>query len=206
MNRIAAATLALAFALTGCTGSPKANLTPQAPPTPAHYIPLEPEPAESPEPAPTAPGTIPGTNLTAGPKPGTALGPTGMVLDLVPTDPNRRFECRTLTGHERRALSTLMHGDPPPSKMPAPTAADITDSASVVVWWETYETADGTAYSTNAMVTNGKRFANVHPGKGVWPGTHSHIGLAFADGPKALAAARECVTAGVDMDADHIAD
>lgn len=183
MNRIAAATLALAFALTGCTGSPKANLTPQAPPTPVHYIPLEPEPAENPEPTPTAPSVIPGTNLTAGPEPGTVLSDSGTTLRLIPTDPARKFRCRPATATERRHLD-LAVGEGVYSTSKPIRAVDLSEGYSVVAYWD--------YVGGRSLIISGQRFTTLGTGEN-WHGTHTHAGLAFADGPTAAQAARECI-------------
>lgn len=129
---------------------------------------------------------LPGTTLPMGPDPGTALGPTGIVLQYVPADPKFAPKCRALTANERWQVATILGHDVPTGK-PEPRAVDLPEDIAVVAYWR----AQGKGSTLEHFVTDGQQFSNIEAD---WPGSHSFAGIAFADGPKALKAARRCVS------------
>lgn len=134
---------------------------------------------------------IPGTRLPQGPEPGTALGPTGVVLRYVPPVAGYVPKCRELTSSEGAQLADLRgEGWRQPSSKPAPAAVDVGEGIVVVAYWN--QGTGGGESVDMAFVTNGKRHTNIGSN---WPGSHTHAGVALADGPAAIAAAHECVRA-----------
>lgn len=186
------ATVAAAVvALSGCTPT----LTPSpatATPAPSSFVPAptsDPSPTATPSPTPEL---IPGTNLTAGPEPDTVIGPTGAVLRFVPADPSWTPKCRPITDAERADLERHVGGQGGSLRgvnysKGAPQAVDLPEAGwSVIAFWDRWE--GGESFDAGAVRGGGST-----SGVGTaWPGTHTWGGAAFADGPEALRAAREC--------------
>ena len=171
--------------LAGCAASPAPTPTPQP-----SYVPW---PSETPSPQSTiTPGlsVVPGTRLTVGPTPGTVLGEGGTPVRFVPADATLSFKCRPLTAQERKQADASLSGGPFVSARPA-RAVDLPEEGfAVVAYWGRGE--DGGARPW-AFVTGGGRISDLYD---PWRGTHTLAGVAFADGPKALETARECIGAG----------
>ena len=165
--------LAGALLLTGCTLASAPSPTPTAAPATAAGA--------------AYPSVVPGTDLIAGPTPGTVRGRWGGVLRFVPADPSLSLECRKLTDAERVRVSQTLTGAVIDSTRPA-RAVDLPEAGfAVVAYWGR---VDGGERQTFALVTGGGRSSDLYPG---WPGTHGLAGVAFADGPKVAAAALECI-------------
>lgn len=179
-------------AVTGCTASDVGpTVAPPSVAVPAAST-APPTPESTPTPAASAMLVefIPGTRLPAGPEPGTALGPTGAVLRFVPAEPGRTFKCRALSASERAQLADLRGPDwGQPSAKPNPVAVDVGENVVVVAYWDNFR--GGRDALDNAFVTNGTRYTNIGSN---WPGSHTHAGVALADGPAAIRAARECIS------------
>lgn len=135
----------------------------------------------------TPPGVVPRTMLTTGPTPGTVLGSGGRVGRYVDFDPSMSFKCRPLTEGERVQAGNSLSGGKFQAKRPA-RAVDLPEEGfAVVAFWGTDENGKARPW---AVVTGGGRLSDLYD---TWPGSHTLAGVAFADGPKALAAARTCV-------------
>lgn len=81
-----------------------------------------------------------------------------------------------------------MAGGAPDWNRPA-RAVDLPEEGfAVVAYWKRWDDGKREVF---ALVTGGGRFSDLPPG---WRGSHTLAGVAFADGPKALQAARECVS------------
>lgn len=182
--RFIAVALAIAV-LAGCSATPE----PVAPePTTA------PQPSASPSAAwPSPSHLIPGTPLKAGPTPGTVIGPTGAHLRYVPPVAGWVPECRPASADELAAMRRQAQavGNTPNTKRGPAVAVDLPEPGwSVVAYWNTWPNGE----EHDAALVRG---ANGHAsGVGwAWAGTHTYGGAAFADGPEALRAARECMGA-----------
>lgn len=154
------------------TPAPSASATPSAAwPSPSHLI--------------------PGTGLTAGPREQTVIGPTGAHLRYVPPVPGWEPECRPATDDELASLRRYDKGigHTPNTKRGAPVAVDLPEPGwSVVAYWTTW--GSGETHDTQLVRGANGRASGIGT---AWSGTHTYGGAAFADGPKALRAARECL-------------
>ncbi|MDO5535451.1 MAG: hypothetical protein Q4F65_12480 [Propionibacteriaceae bacterium] len=198
--RFVVAGVAAALVLSGCAAVDEPEIT-VAPPS-MGVVPEEyrtPSPTHKP-PTPSVatpsgrPGEyIPGTRLLAGPEPGTALGPTGVaVLRFVPHDPAWSPTCRPATTAELADVEYYTRVGTAGKRVGyargAPQAVDLPEAGwSVISYWGEWD--DGEVELTAAV-----RGGGATSGLGTaWAGSHTHGGKAFADGPEAMRAARECL-------------
>lgn len=118
-----------------------------------------------------------------------ATGLYGRRLRLIPSDPAATLACRDLTAAEK-AMTEIRYRVPDPS--PA-AAVDVAEGWTVVAW--VHKGLD------RAFLTDGGEFAwgtsyQAIPADGTWRGTHTNVGVALADGARALRIAQECVRQG----------
>lgn len=164
----------MSLALSGCsTGIRQSEFTA----TPDYVSPSE---SAHPTAASNPAVFIEGTRLKAGPEPNTALGPNGDILRFVAADPAWSPKCRAITQAEKRQLDLL--GDASAGTVSA--AVDAPGGLVIIA----YQHRDGDLI---AFVTDGERFSGV--GSSGWTGSHTHAGVAVADGPRAQQAALDCL-------------
>ncbi|HRL50727.1 MAG TPA: hypothetical protein PLA49_15305 [Propioniciclava sp.] len=112
----------------------------------------------------------------------------GRELRQIASDPSAAFTCRELTASERDATRIRYK-----VAAPSPAAAvPVADGWSVVAWLNKGERM--------AFLTNGKPYDwgtsyQAIPVDGSWRGTHTNMGIALEDGPRALSAALQCLDA-----------
>ena len=110
----------------------------------------------------------------------------GKRLRLVPSDPSATFACRALTASGRNMTQIRYQ-----VSAPSPAAAvEVAEGWSLVAWKHKGETL--------AFLTNGKPYDwgtsyQAIPTGGSWRGTHTNMGIALEDGPRALDAALQCI-------------
>lgn len=165
--------------LAGCAPT-EPTVAPHTPLPPGHTA-LSPSTSPTPTPTPTD-QFVPGP-LRPGPEAGTVLSANGVVLRLIPSDPDWSFECRKPTDTERRQLDLTIGRDNYIASKPI-RSVSLPEGYSVVAYWGD----DGQP----SLIISGERFTTL--GTGVnWYGSHTHARVAFEDGPKAVEAALECV-------------
>jgi hypothetical protein len=176
MRPPALSVIAASLLLVGCTGAPEPTIIERTtgPVTPGPMATTSATTTPVPTPSVTY---MPGTQLPVGPTPGAVLGPLGTVLRFVPSDPSLTFACRAPHVSERHQVAYL--GDADGSVV----AVDLPEGLSVVAYCNEYGDPE-------AMVTDGERFTTIGGG---WPGSHTHAGVALADGPAAHRAALDCL-------------
>lgn len=195
---ILAVALAAVVVLSGCSAEPEPTAAPaSAGVAPERYRTPAPSASATPSAAwPSPSHLIPGTGLTASSQEGMVVGPTGALLRYVPADPAWSPKCRPATSEERAALEWHVRNNTTSDGVNyakgAPLVVDLPEPGWwVVAYWDRWGSGET---DVNAAVRGGGKVSGVGT---AWAGTHTYGGAAFADGPKALRAARECLGGGV---------